>query len=445
MIVMKFGGSSVGDDQAIRRLVDAVNGASEQPLVVVSALSGMTDTLLGLEYLEQGERSAVLQDIRRRHLEVAEALELEPAMKQRLQVDIDQLAALMDRAPTHDWTSLLRDQVAAWGELLSSVLVAAALKRSGLDGQWFDARRVIRTDAHFGSAIPDLAVIRTAAGALLAPLVEQGQVVVTQGFIGSTEAGQTTTLGRGGSDFTAALLGAALRATRVEIWTDVDGLMSADPRLVPNARLLRYATYDEAAELASFGAKVLHPATQLPLSEAKIPILIRNTFAPDHCGTEIREELPDIEEVPIRSIAFRRGATILQVRAARMLGAYGFLRRIFEVFEKHEIVVDVLASSEVSVSLTVNLSPAVLAAAEELRALGEVSVVPGYSVVALIGRGLRETPGISARAFGAIADVNVAMTSQGASATNLTFLVKEEEGAKVIQALHRTFFPEVAA
>ncbi len=305
---------------------------------------------------------------------------------------------------------------------------------------WCDARRVIRTDARFGAAIPDQTAIRRLAAQEMRPHIEAGALIVTQGFIGATSHGEPTVLGRGGSDFTAALLGAALDAERVEIWTDVSGLMTADPRIVPDAHVLAEATYDEAAELAAFGAKVLHPATQLPLVEAGIPIVIRNTFAREAPGTRIATETATDSPLSVRSISIKRGVTVLQVRAARMLGAFGFLRRIFEVFERHEIVVDVLATSEVSVSLTVDPSPRLEQVVRDLAELGEVTLREHRAVIAVVGGAIRDTPGIAARVYHAIADVNVEMTSQGASTSNLTFIVREEEGPRVVRALHATFF-----
>ncbi len=231
----------------------------------------------------------------------------------------------------------------------------------------------------------------------LLPLVEGGAIPVTQGFIGRTADGRTTTLGRGGSDFTAALLGAALLVDRVEIWTDVDGLMTADPRVIPIALLVTRASYDEAAELSAFGAKVLHPATQLPLVEAGIPIQVRNTFALEKSGTWISAEGIPGDHGTVRSISFKRGVTVVQIKAPRMLGAFGFLRRIFEVFEQHEIVVDVLATSEVSVSLTVDDASRIDAAAEALGRSAKC-VLPGRGVVAVVGSAIRETsasPGAS--------------------------------------------------
>ena len=444
MIVMKFGGTSVADARAITALGTAVaNAADQRPLVVVSALSGVTDTLLRLSRAAaQGDAAAVTsggEALRARHLAVATDLGIAEQVAGPLCAQLDALSAILGAVPAEDQDGW-QDAVVGVGELLSSVVVAAALQKRGLPATWIDARRVVRTDARHGAAIPDQAAIRTLAHAQLAPLLASGALPVTQGFIGATAAGAATVLGRGGSDFSAALLGAALEAERVEIWTDVSGLMTADPRIVPEALVLAEATYDESAELAAFGAKVLHPATQLPLVEAGIPIVIRNTFAPEAPGTRIIAETEYDATVPIRSISSKRGIAVMQLRAARMLGAFGFLRQIFEVFERHEIVVDVLATSEVSVSLTVDPSPRLEAVMRDLAPIGEVTLREGRSIVAVVGRGIRDTPGIAARVYQAIADVNVEMISLGASASNLTFIVREEDGPRVVRALHRAFF-----
>ncbi|MEP6590525.1 MAG: aspartate kinase, partial [Gemmatimonadota bacterium] len=294
---MKFGGTSVGDATAIRRLVAVVGQALDSaPLVVVSAMARVTNALLALDgALAAGDTAAattLLRALRDRHAAVANELRLSDAVQAAVRESFHQLEDIVRDAP-HGSDARRRDLVAGFGELWSSWLVVGACETGGLLVDWFDARSVIRTDEHFGSAIPEEAVIRAASAAAITPKLGSGRVVVTQGFIGATAAGVPTTLGRGGSDFSAALLGAALDAERVEIWTDVDGLMSADPRVVPGARLLTHATYDEAAELAAFGAKVLHPATQLPLVEAGIPIVIRNTFAPEKPGTWIGAESLD--------------------------------------------------------------------------------------------------------------------------------------------------------
>lgn len=443
MIVMKFGGTSVADATAISALASAVADArADHPLVVVSAMSGVTDTLVAITAaMLHGDHlavSAAREALRDRHREVASDLGVTEQVHADLEAHLERLGTLVtDR---RELTAAGRDAILGTGELLSSCLVAAALADRGMPARWCDARRVIRTDARFGAAIPDQAAIRRLAAQEMRPHIDAGALIVTQGFIGATATGESTVLGRGGSDFTAALLGAALGAERVEIWTDVSGLMTADPRIVPDAHVLAEATYDEAAELAAFGAKVLHPATQLPLVEAGIPIVIRNTFAREAPGTRIAAEAATTSPQSVRSISIKRGVTVLQVRAARMLGAFGFLRRIFEVFERHEIVVDVLATSEVSVSLTVDPSPRLEQVVRDLAELGEVTQREHRAVIAVVGGAIRDTPGIAARVYQAIADVNVEMTSQGASTSNLTFIVREEEGPRVVRALHATFF-----
>ncbi len=447
MIVMKFGGTSVGTADAIRKTAQAVlSSRAESPIVVVSALAKVTDALLALEGLatagDASRLDAAVQALERRHDEVAGDLGVSPQVEAALDGQFQELRELVGRRLGRRFTPADRDQLLAMGELLSSRLVTAALAAVRLPAEWFDARLVLRTDDRFGGAIPAMSVLRTNARDFLLPLVHGGAIVVTQGFIGRTADGRTTTLGRGGSDFTAALLGAALQVDRVEIWTDVDGLMTADPRIVPSARLVTHATYDEAAELSAFGAKVLHPATQLPLVEAGIPIQIRNTFAAEQAGTWISADRGPGDHGTVRSISFKRGVTVVQIRAPRMLGAFGFLRQIFEIFERHEIVVDVLATSEVSVSLTVDDARRMESAAAELRTIGEVWLHSGRGVVAVVGSAIRETAGIAGRVYSAVADVNIEMISQGASATNLTFVVREEDGAKVVRELHREFFGE---
>ena len=279
--------------------------------------------------------------------------------------------------------------------------MARALSGAGIPAAWADIRPIMVTDDRFGRATPYVQVVNTRARDCLRPLLDDELVPVTQGFIGATPDGVPTTLGRGGSDFTAALLGAALGATRVEIWTDVNGLMTADPSIVPSARTLAAASYEEAAELATFGAKVLHPATAMPLVRAGIPIVVLNSTRPELPGTTIEPsaELERMGDSPIRSISWKRGITVINVRAPRMLGAYGFLRAMFEVFERHEVVVDVLASGEVSVSLTVEDRSRIEAVVRELSELGEVWTDDARAIVSVVGIGLRNTPGLASRIF----------------------------------------------
>ncbi len=442
MIVMKFGGTSVADAPAIRRLVGIVESRREEdPVVVVSALSRVSDALLTLPLLSLEERRGAVEALLARHTTLAGELELPAGIMTPLAEEADHLATelegLGDAAPT----GAFMDFVAGHGELWSSRLVAAALNAGGLPSSWVDVRPVMRTDFRFTAASPDPEGLPERTREAFLSHVEAGRVPVSQGFLGSAPDGRPTTLGRGGSDFTATLLGAALGVTRVEIWTDVDGIMTADPRVVPEARLLPVASHHEAAELAAFGAKVLHPATQAPLVNAGIPCVVLNSFAPEGTGTRVVSvtDPGQMGPSPVRAVSCKRGITIVNVRSPRMLGATGFLRQLFEVFERHQVSVDVLATSEVSVSVTVDEPLPLTALQTDLGALGEVTVFPGRAIVALVGMALRDTPGIAARIFHAVQDINVEVISQGASAINVTFVVRDEEAFEAVRRLHREF------
>jgi aspartate kinase len=447
MIVSKFGGTSVADAEAIRRLAAIIAArGQERPLVVVSALAGVTDALLALAgTVHAGRRDdlvAALDAVVSRHASVAAELAGAGEAMEAVRADAEELLATLNAASGRRLRPAEIDELLGHGELWSSRLVAAALAGAGLRAVWVDIRPILVTDDRFGRATPYTQVLNTRARQCLGPMLEEGLVPVTQGFIGATPDGLPTTLGRGGSDFTAALLGAALRAVRVEIWTDVDGLMTADPRIVPTARTLAAASYDEAAELATFGAKVLHPATAMPLVREGIPIVVLNSRRPELPGTVIEPaaELERMGDSPIRSISWKRGITVINVRAPRMLGAYGFLRAMFEVFERHEVVVDVLASGEVSVSLTVEDRARLEPVVRELSELGEVWTDDRRAVVSVVGIGLRTTPGLAQRIFRAVPPANVEVISQGASAINMTFVVREEDGPGVVRRLHQEFF-----
>jgi aspartate kinase len=447
MIVAKFGGTSVADAAAIRRLVGIVRSrTAARPVVVVSALAKVTDALLSLAApVHAGDGTAVDAAVAAL-LERHDATALELGGTRGAMAAIAEDAAALHRELGAAMGRMLRpaelDALAGRGELWSSRLVAAALEAGGLDATWVDIRPIMVTDGRFGRATPSMAALTARARECLRPLVEAGRIPITQGFIGATMDGTPTTLGRGGSDFTAALLGAVLEVERVEIWTDVNGLMTADPRIVPSARTLRAASYEEAAELATFGAKVLHPATAQPLVRAGIPIVVLNSTRPDDPGTIIEPsaELERLGDSPVRSISWKRDITVVNVRAPRMLGTYGFLRAMFEAFERHEVVVDVLASSEVSVSLTVEDRTRLDAVVRDLGELGDVWVEDHRAIVAVVGIGIRSTPGLAARLFRAVQPANVEVISQGASAINMTFVVRQEDGPDVVRRLHQEFF-----
>jgi aspartate kinase len=447
MIVCKFGGTSVADARAISRLIDIVRArASERPVIVVSALARITDMLLNLGrragMADQAELEAGVSTLLERHEQIARDLPGTPAALEAISTDAAALRQELGCVRRRMATPAELDAIASRGELWSSRLVSAALAGAGLDAAWVDIRPVMVTDDRFTRATPYTQVLNTRAREALRPLLDAGRIPVTQGFIGATATGVSTTLGRGGSDFTAALLGAALGAERVEIWTDVNGLMTADPRIVPAARTLPAASYEEAAELATFGARILHPATALPLVRAGIPIVILNSTDTERPGTTIEPEaqLDRVGDSPIRSISWKQAITVINIRAPRMLGAYGFLRALFEVFERHETVVDVLASGEVSISLTIEDRSRLDPLVRDLGELGEVWIEEHRAIVAIVGIGLRHTPGLAGRVFNAVWPANVEIISQGASAINMTFVVKEEDGPDVVRRLHQEFF-----
>jgi aspartate kinase len=447
MIVCKFGGTSVADAEAIGRLIEIIRSRlHRRPVVVASALAGVTDGLLELAHQTDAADGkaldAALAAIIERHERIARALPGCSAALDSIASEAAELrrelASARDRRPSPEEC----DAIASRGELWSSRLVAAALTGEKLDAAWVDIRPIMVTDGRFTRATPYTQVLNKRARDHLQPLTRAGRIPVTQGFIGATATGVATTLGRGGSDFTAALLGAALGAETVEIWTDVDGLMTADPRIVPSARTLGAASYEEAAELATFGARILHPATALPLVRAGIPIVILNSRHPERSGTTIGPEarIERMGDSPIRSISWKRRITVVNIRAPRMLGVYGFLRALFEVFERHEKVVDVLASGEVSISLTIEDSSGIDALVRDLSELGDVWIEEHRAIVAIVGIGLRNTPGLAARVFNSVWPANVEIISQGASAINMTFVVREEDGPDVVRRLHQEFF-----
>jgi aspartate kinase len=447
VIVAKFGGTSVADAAAIGRLISIVRDrAAERPVVVVSALAKVTDGLLALARAAGEEDDSALEtglaSLIERHERLAQALPGCSAAFQAIAADAEELRRELRAVPTRALSGVALDAVAGRGELWSSRLIADALAAAGLKATWVDIRPIMVTDGRHTRATPYIQVVNQRARERLQPLAEAGEIPITQGFIGATATGVTTTLGRGGSDYTAALLGAALSATRVEIWTDVDGLMTADPRIVSTARTLAAASYEEAAELATFGAKVLHPATALPLVRAGIPIVVLNSNHPERPGTTIEPEaqLERMGDSPIRSISWKQGITVVNIRAPRMLGTYGFLRALFEVFERHETVVDVLASGEVSLSLTIEDRTRLDALVRDLGELGEVWIEEHRAIIAVVGIGLRHTPGLAGRVFNAVWPATVEIISQGSSSINMTFVVREEDGPDVVRRLHQEFF-----
>jgi aspartate kinase len=448
VIVLKFGGTSVGDAEAIARTGRIVaTRVDSGAIVVVSALAGVTNALIALaEQAAKGHLIGALraiEDLRERHLKQAEIL-LGPGDESddlcaELSAMIDELAHLAEALTTlGDLTPRSMDAITSFGEKMSSLICVAAFQRQGIPAVHVDAGDIMITDNTFTRAEPQPEAIAEACRASIIPLVREGKVPIIGGFIGSARgSGVTTTLGRGGSDYSASLFGAAVRADVIEIWTDVDGMLTADPRVVPGAQLIEQIAFDEASELASFGAKVLHPNTIAPAVRLGIPVYVLNSRRPEGRGTKITFDAP---KRPVTAIVGKNDVTLVKVGSPRMLLTEGFLRALFEIFERHRTSVDVVATSEVSVSLTVDDPSRLEAILGDLRALGDVSLERNRGIVAVVGGAIADGGETMARALGALGGVRVHMLSLSASGINLTMVVDDDQVKPAIQRLHSAFF-----
>ena len=452
LVVMKFGGTSVEDAEAIRRTAAIVQGRREKgitPIAVVSAMAKVTDQLLSAASVAaRGDRSgalAITARLRNRHLETATALvsrEVIADLSKWIEAEFCGLdEVLRGLAAVGELTPRISDMIVSVGERLSSRMIADAFRHAGLDAVHIDARTCIVTDAQHGKAIPQDALIEQRLKEHVLPHAAEGRICVMGGFIGATEKGVTTTLGRGGSDFTAALVGGGLDADAIEIWTDVNGIMTTDPRICPDALRVKTISFEEAAELAYFGAKVLHPATILPAVSKNIPVLVLNSRNPQNEGTRIISLAPHCRS-PFKSIAVKRRLTIIDVVASRMLMSHGYLRAIFEVFDHHKCAVDMVSTSEVSVSLTVDSNEKLPELAADLSQLADVKYEGRKALICMVGENIRGQQGIAARVFQAIRHVNVRMISQGASEINMSFMIEEDDAEEAIRSLHAEFFSD---
>jgi aspartate kinase len=450
---MKFGGTSVESAEAVARVTAIVRSRLDRrPVVVVSAMGKTTNKLLEIANLAinpNPDPLAKLGELRDFHLEQAAALGIEDSLARNPYGIAATFKELKDVVKAlmvmRELTPRLIDAISAYGERLSSIVVAEAFGRMGIPAAHYDARGLIRTDARHTRATPLMEPTSELLKSLL-PVLDTGGVPVMGGFMGSTEDGVTTTLGRGGSDYTAAIVGAGIGADEIQIWTDVDGMLTADPTILPGGYRVKVCSFAEAAELAYFGAKVLHPATVLPAIEKNIPVRILNSRRPEVEGTLIVSEPPPSAS-PIRSIACKRNITLVNIVSSRMLMAHGFLRRIFEVFDRFETPVDMLATSEVSVSLTVDSTRSLRAIRAEIEAFADVSVEEEHAIVCLVGENIRHCPQVAARVFAALDGIKTRMVSQGASQLNISLVVAAGDLTRAVESLHREFFhsPDPAA
>lgn len=437
MIVMKFGGTSVGGADEIRNVAGIIkSNLGRKPVVVVSAVKKITDRLIELANLaKEGNVDNTFSAIKNTHYGILEKLALE---KNLLDNDFKELQKAVKNINGKMLDAKTLDLFQSFGERMSSKIVAAQIRKSGIEAQAFNAFDLgLVTNSDFGNAEP----LKEAYNNLNKNITKLNVVPVITGFIGKTENGEITTLGRGGSDYTAGIVGAAIHASEIQIWTDVDGIMSADPKIVGNARTLEQVSFAEASELAYFGAKVLHPKTIIPAMEKHIPVRVLNTFNSKGKGTLILNEVEKSEQA-VKAITSKKNITLIQVNSKRMLGAYGFLARLFDVFYKYKQSVDVVATSEVSVSMTVDNGKNVEDIALDLKGIADVGVLKNKAVICVVGEGMRNTPGISGRTFSVLGKnkINIEMISQGASEINITFVIDGKDAENAVKVLHKEYY-----
>lgn len=444
-VVAKFGGTSVADYDAMNRSADVVLADPNTRLVVLSASTGVTNLLVSLsEGLEATERFVKLDALRKIQFDILERLQNPNVIREEVERLLENITTLAEAASLATSTALT-DELVSHGELMSTLLFVEIMRERNVQAQWFDVRKIMRTSDRFGRAEPDVEALAELTNQQLAPRLADG-IVVTQGFIGSEAKGRTTTLGRGGSDYTAALLGEALHATRVDIWTDVPGIYTTDPRVVSAAKRIDVIAFEEAAEMATFGAKVLHPATLLPAVRSDIPVFVGSSKDPKAGGTLVCKKT---ENPPLfRALALRRRQTLVTLHSHNMLHSRGFLAEVFGILARHNISVDLITTSEVSIALTLDttgststgdtlLTQSLLI---ELSELCRVEVEEDLALVAIIGNKLSRACGVGKEVFGVLDPFNIRMICYGASSYNLCFLVPADQAEQVVQKLHQNLF-----
>ncbi|WP_049007757.1 lysine-sensitive aspartokinase 3 [Enterobacter cloacae] len=444
-VVAKFGGTSVADYDAMNRSADVVLADPNTRLVVLSASAGVTNLLVSLsEGLEATVRFVKLDALRKIQFDILERLQNPNVIREEVERLLENITTLAEAASLATSTALT-DELVSHGELMSTLLFVEIMRERNIQAQWFDVRKVMRTSDRFGRAEPDVEALAELTNQQLAPRLADG-IVITQGFIGSEAKGRTTTLGRGGSDYTAALLGEALHATRVDIWTDVPGIYTTDPRVVSAAKRIDVIAFEEAAEMATFGAKVLHPATLLPAVRSDIPVFVGSSKDPKAGGTLVCKKT---ENPPLfRALALRRRQTLVTLHSHNMLHSRGFLAEVFGILARHNISVDLITTSEVSIALTLDttgststgdtlLTQSLLI---ELSELCRVEVEENLALVAIIGNKLSRACGVGKEVFGVLDPFNIRMICYGASSYNLCFLVPADQAEQVVQKLHQNLF-----
>jgi len=446
---MKFGGTSVEDSEAIIRVVEIVRSeVARKPIVVVSACAGITNQLLKIALLsaegKKDEANDLITATRLKHEKLVDELITSELPKNYLKGKISVYAHELRNfsqaiSVLGEVSNRSRDAIASYGERLSSMIIAQAMEEHSIKAALVDAREYMITDESYTRAAPLFEIVEEKTKKLLAPLANDGIVVITQGFIGASMNGITTTIGRGGSDYSAAIIGAVLDAEEIQIWTDVDGVLTADPSIVPEARRIKKMSFNEASELAYFGAKVLHPMTILPAIEKDIPVYVRNSRNPSYHGTLISKG-DNHEECVVKSIAYKERITLLNLVSSRMFMAHGFLEAVFAVFNKYNTIAHAVATSEVSVSVAIDDTTKLEAMKREFGEFAEVTSSNGKAIVCVVGENIRHSPGIVGKIFSAMNGIRVNMISQGASEINIGFVVDENDLEHAVQLLHKDLF-----
>lgn len=448
LIVSKFGGTSMGDAECMLRSAE-VSYRQGSSLIAVSATSGTTNDLIALgktaESKNWEEAEKILTKIREKHMKIANDLSLAGGSSRKLETLFEEMNSLAKGIHLlRDCSVKAMDTLMSLGERMSSVLFTEAMSQvlqkhgSNKTAELFDVRQVLRTNDDFGKAKPNTLEVAALCQKYLGFLRDQKKVIVTQGYIGMTEDGFTTTLGRGGSDYSAAILAEGVSADVLEIWTDVAGIATTDPRICPEAKPISEISFKEASELATFGAKVLHPATLLPAIRKNIPVFVGSSFDPEAKGTWVRK---DVDQHPlIRAMALRKNQVLVTLSTPEMLHAHGFLFQLFKVFNDHKVSIDAITTSEISVSVTLDdstlLNKKLIA---DLSQFADVQVEEKLTLISLIGNNINHTPGLAKKIFESISDINVRMICLGASKHNFCFLVAEEQATSAIQKLHHSF------
>ena len=448
MIIMKFGGTSVANFEAITRTIFIIGGKLDQkPVVVVSALSKVTDLLYRISDAaaagNETETKDLLSQLRQRHVDLAAELLSQSVLKDEAVADVNSICDSLDSiamavCSLGELSDRNKAIIISKGEYLSSTIIAHAMNSKGIRTRWIDARDMMVTNKSYLKAEPDMSAIAERVPGVVSQAYEGVDAVITQGFVGVTKDAEPTVLGRGGSDYSASLIGLAVEAERIEIWTDVDGVRTADPRSVKNTKYLEKISFEEAAEMAHFGAKVLHPLTIEPAVKKNIPIYVLNSMNPSGKGTAIlRNEL--IED-GVKSVSFKENIKVINIFSTRMINTSGFLRRVFEIFSESKVSVDLISTSEANISVTVDAAQNIDSVVAQLSEFADVIVDDDKSQVSVIGKNIVRLNGMLKKTFTPLKKCNVYMISQGASFVNISFVVDREELAEVVQDLHDHLF-----